>query len=150
MKCCDNNRALQIDAAARLAAAQGQRWTSMRADVFEVVLHSPKPISAYEVIEAVSKKTQHNVKPPSVYRSLDALRALGLVIRIESLGAYTACQHPDEDHHHVFLVCQKCGYADELADHSVGKKLSRDAAYRGFRIDKQILELQGHCEACQG
>ncbi len=135
--------------AASLAAAQGQRWTEMRVAVFDVILRQDKPITAYQIIDKLSVQLGRTIKPTSVYRSLDALCALGLAVKIESLNAFMACEHPEEKHQHVFLVCQQCGSADELADHAVSKRLSDDAAHQGFKIERQVLELQGACRTCR-
>ena len=131
------------------AAEGGQRWTPMRADVYEALLGQDRPVTAYQIVERLSRKTGRDVKPASVYRSLDALGTLGLAVRIESLNAFTVCRHPNETHQHVFLVCRECGTADELADHDVAKRLRVTAGGQGFRVDRQILELQGACRSCQ-
>lgn len=135
--------------AARLAVAKGHRWTDMREAVLACVLEQCKPVTAYQLIEQISKKQQKDIKPASVYRSLDALCALGFIVKIESLGAFMACTHPDHHHDHVFLVCQHCGSADELSDHSLSKRLNADASCHGFKIERQVLELQGACRACR-
>jgi Fur family zinc uptake transcriptional regulator len=137
-----------IKSAARMATEQGHRWTEMREAVFACALDQDKPVTAYQIIELLSKKQKKDIKPASVYRSLDALCELGLIVKIESLNAFVVCAHPDHHHQHIFLICKECGTADELEDHMIGKKLSSDAHQHGFKIDRHILELQGVCKSC--
>lgn len=143
----NHQRLLQV--AEQISKERGHRWTEMRAAVFACVLDQDKPVTAYQLIDQLSKKQNKDIKPASVYRSLDALCELGFVVKIESLNAFMACAHPEHHHEHVFLVCRQCGAADELADHSVSKRLSADATHQGFKIEKQVLELQGSCRDCQ-
>lgn len=143
------NHKKMIHIAEELSKERGFRWTDMRQSVLGCILDQDKPITAYQVIEKLSIEKNKGIKPASVYRSLDALCELGLVVKIESLNAFMACAHPDHHHEHVFLVCRTCGSADELADHSVSKRLNADASYQGFKIERQVLELQGACRDCR-
>jgi Fur family zinc uptake transcriptional regulator len=138
-----------LKAAELLSKEKGHRWTEMREAVFACILNQDKPVTAYQLIDQLSKAQNKDIKPASVYRSLDALCALGMVVKIESLNAFMACVHPEHHHEHVFLVCRTCGSADELADHAVSKKLNADASHQGFKIERQVLELQGACRDCQ-
>ncbi len=138
-----------LDFAVQIAESKGHRWTDMREAVFSYILDQKKPVTAYQLIEKISQRKNKDIKPASIYRSLDALSHLGLVVKIESLNAFIACSHPDQHHEHVFLICRQCGSADELTEHTVSKKLKATASNQGFKIERQILELQGSCHDCQ-
>ncbi len=144
-----HSKAELIAYAERQAAAQRQRWTSTRAEAYDALLDHDAPITAYALLEYLSVRHKRDIKPASVYRALEALCELGVVVKIESLNAFRACRHPREDHQHVFLVCDGCGHTDEIADHGIGKKLTSDAAEHGFRTARQVLELHGSCRDCQ-
>ncbi|MCK6419047.1 MAG: transcriptional repressor [Alphaproteobacteria bacterium] len=132
-----------------LAAAQGQRWTEARESVYKALLAQGTPATAYALVDYLSaRKRNKALKPMSVYRALEALTDLGLAVRIESLNAYTACQHPHHTHQHVFLICQNCGRAEEIADQSISHTLRQQAATYGFTPSKQVLELHGVCKDC--
>lgn len=149
MKKISLNQQKHLQAAERLSKEKGHRWTAMREAVFSAILDQVKPITAYQLIDLISEKQRKDIKPASVYRSLDALCALGFVVKIESLNAFMACTHQGHHHEHVFLVCRACGSADEVIDHSVSKILSADASHQGFKIERQVLELQGACRDCR-
>lgn len=132
-----------------LSAAQGQRWTEMRALSYEALVTCRAAMTAYQLIDRLSHKTGRDIKPASVYRALEALSALGLIVKIESLNAFRACCSPREKHQHVFLVCGSCGHTDEMADHGIATRLTKDAQSHGFRTSRQVLELHGDCQSCQ-
>jgi Fur family zinc uptake transcriptional regulator len=140
-----------LSIAEKMALQKGHRWTAMRKEVMACLLAQTKPITAYQLLEKLAQHLQKTINPPSVYRALDALITLGVVVKIESLNAFVACTHPHHhhNHHHVFLICRQCGTADELVDQQMSKRLSADAKAQGFKIERQILELQGACQNCQ-
>lgn len=139
----------KIKNAKQLSAEHGVRWSEIREEVYKTLLGHEKPVTAYQLLDEISKNRGKDVKPASIYRSLDALCELGVAVRIESLNAFLPCQHPEDHHEHVFMVCKQCGSADEIADHSVSKQLKKDAANQGFSIERQVLELHGSCKDCK-
>lgn len=138
---------LVAEAAARAHHA-GQRWTPQRATVYSALLSASGAVGAYELIERLSALHGLTLKPASLYRTLDDLQTLGLVVKIESLNAWRACHHPHTDHQHVFLVCDGCGATDEIADQGVASQLSGSALERGFQTSRHVLELHGNCRSC--
>lgn len=137
-----------VDAGAARARAGGQRWTPQRGLVYTALLQAQGPLGAYELITRLTQRHNLPLKPASLYRTLDDLAALGLVVKIESLNAWRACHHPHDDHQHVFLVCDGCGQTDEIADDGIARQLSSNAAALGFHTRRQVLELRGQCRDC--
>jgi Fur family transcriptional regulator, zinc uptake regulator len=135
--------------AEKRAAQLRQRWTAPRAEAYDALLDHTAPITAYALLEYLSTRHGRDIKPASVYRALEALCDIGIVVKIESLNAFRACRHPQEDHRHLFLVCDGCGHTDEIADHGIGEKLSHAAAAHGFKTGRQVLELHGICRGCR-
>lgn len=138
---------LVSEAAARARAA-GQRWTPQRAAVYTALLSAGSALGAYELIPRLAALHNLPLKPASLYRTLDDLQALELIVKIESLNAWRACHHPHAQHQHVFLVCNGCGSTDEIADHGIARQLAGTASQRGFQTRRQVLELHGHCRTC--
>ncbi len=146
--CTNCTHAHSLDVAQDIARKSGHRWSETRTQVYHTLLMADKPVTAYELMDMVAKKYAREVKPASVYRSLDALMELGIVARIESANSFVACQNPECDHQHIFLVCDHCGQIDEISDHGINRQLLRQAAEQGFVARKQILELHGECKSC--
>ena len=105
-------------------------------------------MSAYTILDAL--RDEGFRAPLQVYRALDKLVALCLVHRLESLNAFVACDHPEDDPHGTiaFAICEDCGRVDEFGDDDIAKRLGKWAATEKFRLDKTIIELRGICEAC--
>lgn len=148
-KCdCAADRPALVAYAEKRAAALKQRWTATRAEAYDALLDHDAPITAYALLEYLSQRHGRDIKPASVYRALEALCDIGVVVKIESLNAFRACRHPQDDHQHVFLVCDGCGHTDEIADHGIGARLTTQAAAHGFTTGRQVLELHGYCRDC--
>ncbi len=143
---CTHTHSLGV--AQDIARKSGHRWSETRTQVYHTLLMVDKPVTAYELLDMVAEKYERDVKPASVYRSLDALIDLGIIAKIESANAFVACQNPECEHQHIFLVCDHCGQIDEISDHGINRQLLKQAAEQGFVARKQILELHGECKAC--
>jgi Fur family zinc uptake transcriptional regulator len=137
----------------RLAAtsaleSQGVAWTDLRACVFESLAAADRPVSAYDVSDAVSRRLGRRVAANSIYRILDLFVAHNLAKRIESRNAYVANVHPDCPHDCIFLVCSGCGAIDHLDDDSLAQTMRAHAAARGFAASRTVLEIEGLCRHC--
>ncbi len=123
------------------------RITPPRIFALEVIAASPKPLTAYEVLEALGGKLD-NPKPPTAYRALEFLSQHGFIHRIESLNAYVAC---GENHHHLgsqFMICDACGRVEEVHLCHIPKGLETQAADKGFALSHWNAELHGRCRDC--
>ena len=147
--CSGSGKPALLRYAEKTALAHSQRWTAPRAEVYAALLDQRKPLTAYQLLEVVATAGKRDVKPATVYRALEALQQLGLVAKIESRNAFIACRHPETLHAHIFLVCDDCGDAAEVADQDITAHLRRDAESHGFRAARQIMELHGTCKSCQ-
>ncbi|MBN8551462.1 MAG: transcriptional repressor [Caulobacterales bacterium] len=128
-------------------AERGERLTTSRRRVLELLLEAGRPIKAYDLIADFGGDGRA-AKPPTVYRALDFLERTGLVHRIASISAYVACSHGDADHAAAFLICDCCGETRELAPPQMGSLLN-SAAHEGYRIGRIALEAHGLCRDCQ-
>lgn len=150
---CDHDHEHCVGDALRLARAvceeRGQRFTSLRQAVLELIWSSHKPLGAYEVIELLSQREQRRVMPPTVYRTLDFLVELGLVHKISSINAFIGCPFPEKRHNQMFLLCRHCGSAAECSTETLAGPLQKLAESNGFRVEAQNIELSGLCPRCQ-
>lgn len=128
--------------AARVCEQAGERFTALRAHVFELVITADGPIKAYDILDRM-RPDVGSPKPPTVYRALDFLSKLGLVHRVEALNAYVACDHTHEGHAAVFFICRTCSSVQErhAADSTLG-------APDGFIVQRSVIEHYGQCAAC--
>lgn len=129
-----------------LCEKRGGRLTPLRKKVLTLLLQSPGPAKAYDLLAQLGD--DGSAKPPSVYRSLDFLLEMGLAHRIESLNAFVACGHWDHGHAAVFLICEECGMAGELHAHDSVRKLGQEVASVNFKMRSAVIEIRGQCAAC--
>ena len=135
-----------LDAARERCVAAGQRWTDQRQRAYELLVEAGGPMKAYDIL-AQFKAGAHTA-PPTVYRALDALVALGLAHRIASLNAYTACRVEAEGHSASFLICDCCGAAEEIAT-PTGGVVEAIRAQSTFSPTHITVEAHGRCGACR-
>lgn len=119
--------------------------TPLRQAVLDILVAAGRPMGAYDILAEMSVRTGHPVAPPSVYRALAALIAVGKAIKVESLNAFMVGEMPGS----VLCVCRRCGGVVPLADPGVERRLLRDAKTLGFTIDRPQIELTGTCRDCR-
>lgn len=136
-------------AAARSAMERaGEQWTPMRAEIFDALIGTDRPVSAYDIAETVSNSRGRRVVANSVYRILDLFVANNIVRRVESANAYVANAHPDCQHDCMFLVCDGCGMMVHVDDDSLSGQVRRAAEKAGFSELRPVIEVRGRCLAC--
>lgn len=129
--------------ARQVCEAAGERFTQLRAHIFELILESDGPVKAYDLLDRL-KPERGSPKPPTVYRALDFLSKLGLIHRVEALNAYVACDHTHEGHAAEFFICETCSSVQErhADDHT-------NCAPEGFSVKRSVIEHYGLCAKCQ-
>lgn len=130
----------------RLAEA-GERLTSPRRRVLELMLESGQPVKAYDLMAAYGVGEEGPAKPPTVYRALEFLERQGLVHRVQSLNAYVACRI-EAGHDAAFLICDCCGATEEV-EPGQAEQLAGPAARARFLIQGVTIEAHGLCAECR-
>ena len=137
-----------LSAAEKTCHSRGTRLTRLRRRVLELVWSSHEPVKAYDILDQL-RGEDFSSAPPTVYRALDFLQKEGLVHKIESLNAYVGCARPEQQHISQFLICHGCGSVAEMDDPEIRHLLSEKVKQLGFHIDQEMVEIKGHCAACQ-
>jgi Fur family zinc uptake transcriptional regulator len=107
-----HNHTDQIAEAEKRCADAGESFTPLRRRVLELLLEQHGPATAYDLLPLID--ADKSAKPPTVYRALDFLVRMGLAHRIESLNAFMACDVGACARSTIFLICEKCGGAEEF------------------------------------
>lgn len=155
----------QLGEAAQLCASRGQRLTAQRRLILGLILDSPKPSGAYDLLDRLAAEGQ-SAAPPTVYRALDFLTQQGLVHRIERLSAFIGCahlhasaatrhdhahDHPGRDHGLCslqFLICTGCRRVFEITDGPIRDAIESAARETDFRPASATVEIEGLCAEC--
>lgn len=143
-----SDRAKHIEDAEQRCAAAGESLTPLRRKVLELLVDQSGPAKAYDLLPLLDTE-RGQAKPPTIYRALDFLVRMGLAHRIESLNAFVACDVGACARSTIFLICEKCGGAEEFdAGHAL-VDLTEAASKDGFSIKRTMIEASGLCSTCQ-
>ena len=125
----------------------GLRLTSQRALILGVIRQGHGHLDADEVYRRARKK-QPRLSLSTVYRTLQALKKLGMVEEL----------HFDEEHHHYevksptehhHLVCLSCGRVVEFEYPLTRLVKGNVAEAKDFKVTDSELRMTGYCPACQ-
>lgn len=127
--------------------AAGGRVTTGRRAIVRALLGGPDHHVTAEDVARVVQAEHPDVHLSTVYRTLDALEELGVVLRVV-LGAGGAVYHlSDHVHHH--LVCERCGTVVE-APSTLFARLTRTIDERfGFDVAGRPIAIPGRCRDCR-
>lgn len=128
-------------------AAAGLRMTGPRQTVAALVAAQDGHFTAADLV-ADAQARRLPVGRATIFRTLDALVAVGAVERVDLPSgehAYVVCR-PDDHHHHV--ICASCGRTREIVDGRIAEVLADVERLTGYRIDGHRVELYGTCPVC--
>jgi Fur family ferric uptake transcriptional regulator len=125
---------------------RGFRVTPQRQLILDAICAAGGHTTFDEVFARVQAKSSA-VNRATVYRALDFLCELRLVVAADVGNGHTVYEIAgDQPHHH--LVCRACGAMVEISHDAVRTwfaKLERD---HGFHVDMDHVALFGLCQAC--
>lgn len=127
---------------------RGLRWTPQRRAILEVLASAAGHVTAAELLERC-RAVDPDVTPSTVYRTLDTLEELGLIVHSHGAdGREEYHVEPDADHAH--LVCQTCGSVWEVAGEELTGLTDALDRNRGFAVSVPHLTIAGVCADCRG
>jgi Fur family transcriptional regulator, ferric uptake regulator len=133
-----------------LAALQdaGFRRGGARTAVIEALAKHDCAVTALDLEEEL--RGRHvAVGRASVYRALEQLEQLGLVLRIEVCRGTAGFERIDPTgHHHHHAICRDCGRMVPFEDPSLEKALDKLAGAMSFDVTEHDVVLRGKCERC--
>ncbi len=135
--------------ASRLAT-HGQRYTSNRRRLVEVLLASSGPLAIAGILAKDGELAQS-----SAYRNLVVLEEAGVVHRIVTTDDHARFELTETitGRHHHHLICEACGDVFDMTlppdlEQALDRELSRTADQHGFNGDHHRIDLVGVCRPC--
>lgn len=128
----------------------GQRFTSGRKSIVEVLTHAQRPLSIPEILQHTTGLPQS-----SVYRNLTVLENAGVVVRVITTDEWARFELTEDlTGHHHHMVCSVCGSVDDVRipdriEDELDAALMKVAAKAGFNMAHHRLDVVGVCQACQ-
>lgn len=126
---------------------RGARLTPQRALVLELLAKAERPMTAYDLLDAMNARSG-KVAPPTVYRALEFLLDQHLIHRLETLHAFIPCDDPEHEHASQFFICGDCGDVQEVDDNGLNHSLAEAEAKLGFQVRRPVVEVLGTCASC--
>jgi Fur family ferric uptake transcriptional regulator len=126
---------------------KGMRWTPQRRSILEVLGETHGHVTAGELVERCRAQNP-DVTPSTVYRTLDTLEDLGLVIHSHGPDGREE-YHVGSDSEHGHLQCDSCGQTWELDTPEVKPFVEQLRRDRGFEMAMPHLTIAGRCAGCQ-
>ena len=118
-------------------------------EVLGLLLASPQPLGAYEIMERLAPD-RRRAPPMTVYRALKFLCGNGFVHRIESRNAYLGCRCPHAAGDVVmFMICDRCGAVAETSSAQAASIVKSAARKAGFTPKSSVIEISGICTHCR-
>ena len=125
---------------------KGYRLTPQRRLILDIIHEADAHLTAEAILGQLEGRIS-GVNKSTVYRTLDLLESLGLVVKSDISGG-RVYHHAEEGHHH-HLVCKKCGrqfHCDEAVLEPLKKSLKENL---GFEADLSHHVIRGLCRDCQ-
>lgn len=135
----------------------GYRMTRPREAILEVLGRTKEHLSAEDIYLAVHK-FYPNIGLATVYRTLELLAELGLVVKFEfghGRAKYELSDAYSGKGHHHHLVCKQCSrvidYSDFMNDEVSFLKSTEAGLSKkyGFQITGHLIQFYGYCQNCR-
>lgn len=131
-------------------ASGGQRYTTGRRELIEVLAGSDEPLDMTAIVRSTPDLPQS-----SAYRSLAVFTSLGITQRIAGAhdsGYYELSEEFIGSHHH-HAVCKLCGRVADIESTPKLERSLQEAAkvaseQSGFTLDAHRFDLVGVCNDC--
>lgn len=126
---------------------EGHRLTPQRLIVLEIIKNSGCHLTADEIHAAVVQVSPY-INIATVYRTLQWLQNAGLVAPMTIGGGTLRYEYiSGAEHHH--LICQECGYEQEIGNDLLEGLKAQLLERYGFAAQLNHLGLPGLCSTCQ-
>ncbi len=124
-----------------------RRPTRQRAAV-ETLLRSSDDFVSAQAIHAKLRETGDTVGLATVYRTLQAMSAEGVVDVLRTDDGEAVYRRCSSSHHH-HLVCRSCGRTVEVEIPAVERSCRAVSEAHGFTDVIHTVEIFGTCPACR-
>ena len=106
-----------------------------------------KGLSAYGLLNELQKN--RNIKPMTVYRSLNNLKKMGAVHKSNQSKTYFVCNSSAKDKHNpAVAVCKKCEKTEELNPNIFSKLFNNIKTKEKYNFSNFEIEISTICQKC--
>jgi len=135
-----------IDSFIEKAKHAGLKLTPQRMMIFKILAESQDHPSA-EMLYRKVQKLHPTISMNTVYQTLNVLKMMGLVTRIDLDDKSARFEANVETHHHA--VCRSCGKIEDVYDEHLKKIAVPKEIKKKFRITDHSIAFYGVCNDCR-
>ncbi len=122
--------------------------THQREAIAKIVFFSDDHLSVGD-LETELERLEIDVGKATVYRTLDILKAAGLIQEHDFGEGFKRFEPLAEQSHHEHLICLDCGKVVEFSNERIERMKALITEEYGFRHHHHRLEIYGTCSDCQ-
>ena len=123
--------------------------TPSRTLVIKTLSKHKKPISAYELRDAINSNGDVNINISQIYRVLEFWIDLGLIHKISSINKFLLCITPEEKHTHMLNFCTVCEKVFETCNEQMGLNFKKSTAKFDLAFNNtRSVEIPVICPQC--
>lgn len=143
---------ISIEELRRRLQEKGCKMTEQRREILQIFLDQPAEhhLSA-EDIHGILREQKSEIGLATVYRSLELLGSLGLLLKIEfgdGCSRYELNKSDPNVHRHHHLICMHCHKVIEFAEDKLDELEEEIAHKSGFKILNHEVKFFGYCKEC--
>ena len=129
------------------------KMTEQRREILQIFLDQPSEhhLSA-EDVHSILRSRKSEIGLATVYRSLELLGSLGILLKIEfgdGCSRYELNTTDPNLHRHHHLICMKCHKVIEFDEDKLDELEEEIANKSGFEILNHEVKFFGYCKDCR-
>lgn len=132
-----------------LMEKHGIKNTKQREMIFDILERATNPVTAEDIFLKL-KETDAGINLSTVYRNLEMLYSLGIVLKTTFMNddkAKFELKNPDHKHRLICIKCNSMVAIDGCPMEKLEKALELETSYD---ITGHRLEIYGYCPKCKG
>ena len=149
----DNHQLFGIEDLRGKLSEGGYKMTPQRKEILKIFVdHSDYHHMSAEDVYAILRKNNSEIGLATVYRALDLLSDLGILVRMDfgdGCARYELNTTDPKVHHHHHLICLKCKKVIEFEEDLLDELEADIADKSGFKILNHEVKFFGYCKDCQ-
>ena len=130
---------------------RGYKMTPQRKEILKIFVEKGGHMSAEDVY-SVLRENDSEIGLATVYRALDLLSELGILVRLDfgdGCARYELNTADPKLHHHHHLICLKCKKVIEFEEDLLDELEANIAKKSGFQILNHEVKFFGYCSDCR-
>ena len=128
----------------------GYRRGGARSELLALMADQRCALSAFEIEDRLAAGPRR-VSRASIYRILEELEEVGLVVRVDIGNGITRYEAVGRGHgHHHHLVCDRCGSLEPFTDEGLERAVRRASERVPLQVSEHEIVLHGTCRTCAG